>query len=431
MPWADRHRPDDLSDVILSENDRKKIVQWMENWLEGIRSKRSLVLHGPPGIGKTTVSLALANHFDIPVIEMNASELRNADSMKRIAKMASLYRDLFSAIEGKKGPDKIILIDEADNIFESRRSDTGGDYGGLTELLKIIRTTENPIILTLNDYYGFRRKGSGRQILEMSEVIALDPYKRKRTIEHREYKQRVMKRVSSILEEEGISIPLNVVETIVDRNDKDMRSILNDLESMQYLSGNPGSGSIELWERDQVKDIFKVLELTFWRFNYEELFQALYSSDVSPDEYLLWIDQNLSQVATDPVDLADAYDYLSNADKFRGRIMKKQHYEFMAHIQEIAGGLRSVILRSDRKYVRFFPPQYLIKMGRLRQARAGRKSATEKLSRVMHCSRDMVADQFWFFRELYKNDRKAFESFASRTMMTEEERNIILGRKSR
>lgn len=431
MPWADRYRPGTMDGVILSEADRKRILQWMENWLNGSRSKRSLVLHGPPGIGKTTVSHALANQFGLTVIEMNASELRNADSMKKIAKLASLYRDLFSSVEGKKGPDKIILIDEADNIFESRRSDTGGDYGGLTELLRIIRTTENPIILTMNDYYGFRRKSSGKQILDMSEVVALDPYKRKRTIEHREYKQRVLRRISEILEAEGMSIPLNVIETVVDRNEKDMRSILNDIESMQYLSGGGGSGRFELWERDQVKDIFKVLELTFWNFNYEELFKALYSSDVSPDEYLLWIDQNLSQVATDPSDLADAYDYLSNADIYRGRVIRKQHYEFLAHIQEVAGGLRSVILKSERKYIRFFPPQFLIKMGRLRQSRAGRKAAMEKLSRVLHCSRDMAAGQLWFFRELYKNDRKAFESFSNRILLTEEERNIILGRKAR
>ncbi len=431
MPWADRYRPKNMSDVILSENDRKRIVKWIEDWISGSRTKRALVLHGPPGIGKTTVSHALANEFGLNVIEMNASELRNAESMKRIAKMASLYRDLFSSLEGKTGPDKIILIDEADNIFESRRSDTGGDYGGLSELLRIIKGTENPIILTMNDYYGFRRKAAGRQILETSEVVALDPYKRKRSIEHREYKQRVLGRISRILELEEVSIPLNIVEAVVDRNEKDMRSILNDLESMLYLSEGTGPGQFELWERDSVKDIFKVLELTFWNFNYEELFRALYSSDVSPDEYILWIDHNLPQVATDPYDLADAYDYLSNADVFKGRVIRKQHYAFMAHVQEIAGGLRSVIRRSERKYVRYFPPQYLIKMGRLKQARGARRAVHEKLSRVMHCSRDLAGSQFWMFRELYKHDRKAFESLSSRLMLTEEERNILLGRKGK
>lgn len=431
MPWADRYRPSDLDEVILSQGDKVRILKWMENWIDGSRSKRSLVLYGPPGIGKTTVSLAIANQFDLQIIEMNASELRNAENMKRVAKMASLYRDLFASIENRKGPDKVILIDEADNIFESRRADTGGDFGGLTELLRIIRSTENPIILTMNDYYGFRRKASGRQILEVSEVVALDPYKRRKTIEHREFKQRLLHRLSYIMDSEGISIPLNVVETIVDRNEKDIRSTLNDLESMRYISGRAGSGYFELWERDQVKDIFKVLELTFWNFNYEQLFAALYSSDVSPDEYLLWIDQNLSQVATDPLDLSRAYDFLSNSDIFRGRIIRKQHYGFMAHVQEIAGGLRSVMTNSERKYVKFYPPQFLIKMGRLRMSRSARKSLQQKISRILHCSNEEAGKQLWFFKEMYRQERNAFESISNRLMLTEEERNIILGRKAK
>ena len=60
--------------------------------------------------------------------------------MKKIALMASEYRDLLE--DNSKTPDRLILIDEADNRFEARNKSTGGDTGGMSELLDIIKNTK-------------------------------------------------------------------------------------------------------------------------------------------------------------------------------------------------------------------------------------------------------------------------------------------------
>ena len=164
--WNDFYRPTSLDDTLMANDIRIKIKGWVESWQRGEVTKNALILWGDPGLGKTTTAFAIANEFGVHVIEMNASDLRDRQSIKNIAGLASIYMDLFS-IE-KKGFSKVILMDEADNINDSRSKNGSSDTGGMNELLNVIKNTRNPIILTMNDYYGFRRKSGGSDIINNS-----------------------------------------------------------------------------------------------------------------------------------------------------------------------------------------------------------------------------------------------------------------------
>ncbi len=84
----------------------------------GITPPKGVLLHGPPGTGKTMIAKALAQETNSTFIELVGSEL----VQKFIGEGAKLVKDLFE-LARKKGP-SIIFIDEIDAIG-ARRIDTG------------------------------------------------------------------------------------------------------------------------------------------------------------------------------------------------------------------------------------------------------------------------------------------------------------------
>lgn len=84
----------------------------------GINPPKGVLLHGPPGTGKTMIAKALAKQTNATFIELVGSEL----VQKFIGEGAKLVKDLFE-LARKKAP-TIIFIDELDSIA-ARRIETG------------------------------------------------------------------------------------------------------------------------------------------------------------------------------------------------------------------------------------------------------------------------------------------------------------------
>ena len=88
----------------------------------GIDPPSGVLLHGPPGTGKTMLAKAVANQTDATFIKMAGSEL----VQKFIGEGARLVRDLFE-MAAEREP-AIIFIDEIDAIASKRtESKTSGD----------------------------------------------------------------------------------------------------------------------------------------------------------------------------------------------------------------------------------------------------------------------------------------------------------------
>jgi replication factor C large subunit len=132
-------RPRKVDDVVNQDEAKKVLIPWIEEWASGrVPSKRTVLLWGPPGVGKTSLVEALARTYDFEVVELNASDFRRKQDVERIVGAAATRRSLF-----KKG--YIILLDEVDGIAGRE------DYGGVEAINRIIDYTRNPIVMTAND----------------------------------------------------------------------------------------------------------------------------------------------------------------------------------------------------------------------------------------------------------------------------------------
>lgn len=103
--WTERYRPHTIDDVILPER-HKSIFKKM---VEEKSIPESILLIGPPGVGKTTLARAMLDEIDCDYIVINGSLEGNIDTLRnKIGEFASSV--------SFKGGRKVVLIDEADYI---------------------------------------------------------------------------------------------------------------------------------------------------------------------------------------------------------------------------------------------------------------------------------------------------------------------------
>ena len=98
--WVEKYRPKKIADVIGNEEAKATFIEWLKSKR---RSKKAVLLYGPPGVGKTALVNAAANEFGFRVIEMNASDTRTEKAINKVAEPATSYvaLDTFSATKAK------------------------------------------------------------------------------------------------------------------------------------------------------------------------------------------------------------------------------------------------------------------------------------------------------------------------------------------
>ncbi len=260
MSLVEKYRPKKFSDFVGQEAAIKAVKEFIRDFPK----KKALLLHGPAGSGKTSLALALANELNYELFELNSSDVRNRASLEEKLKPASQQSSLF-----KKG--KILLMDEVDGV-------TGTEYGGISELARLIDSTSYPIVMTCNDVWQ-SKLAPIRARAKLVEVKALDI-------------GTIVSLLSRICEAEHINKDPRFLKQIAIKSQGDLRAAINDLES--YANVETGLNIDEL--RDREENIFNILRRLFKeRDSFLDLFDK---SDLSLDEIMLWIEENIKGLQT-------------------------------------------------------------------------------------------------------------------------------------
>ncbi|MDQ3952750.1 MAG: AAA family ATPase, partial [Actinomycetota bacterium] len=123
----DRATPEDRvtwEDVVLPDDTREQLMDLVNVFAEpelarslGIEAPPGILLHGPPGTGKTTVARAMATEIDASFYETSAADLLSKWAGESEEKVARLFT------KARANRPSIIFIDEIDGLLRTRTAD--------------------------------------------------------------------------------------------------------------------------------------------------------------------------------------------------------------------------------------------------------------------------------------------------------------------
>jgi replication factor C large subunit len=263
------------------------------------------------------------------------------------------------------------------------------DRGGLTELLMLIEKSAYPILITANDIWNKKFN----LLRKKSEVVALKELDYKDTL----------KILDEISKKEDLTISTQVLISISVKARGDVRAAINDLQVYSQLNDVEIGKVIN--ERNKEESIFVALKHIFKNKNIDEKMIGVYDEVNMPiDQIFLWIEENIP-LEYKGEDLAKAYDALSLADVFRGRIYRKQHWRFMVYEYFLLGAGIAASKKYNRSdYTQYKKPTRILKIWLANQRFAKKKTICQKYAKRTHTSTKRAMKDFLLIKEIIQNE---------------------------
>jgi len=135
----------------------------------------------------------------------------------------------------------------------------------------------------------------------------------------------------------------------------------------------------------------------------------------------LWIDENLPREYKNPKELAEAYEALSRADVYMGRIRRRQHWRLLAYANTmLTAGVAVAKKQKYPSFVGYAPTTRILKLWRAGQKYQQRKSIAKKLAAKSHTSTRKAITTMSYFPMLFRDKALAFK-LAEELKLEEEE----------
>jgi len=347
--WTEKYRPSTLSEIRGNNSARDELREWAQNWPD---DGTAVVVHGSPGVGKTSAAHALAADMDWAVIELNASNQRTASVIERVAGEAAKSGTLTEGSSGRK----LIILDEADNLHGNV------DRGGAAAITRLVKDAAQPVVLLANEFY------------EMSNGLR----NACEEIEFRDVSKRsIVPVLRDLCRREDVAYEDDALEALAKKNSGDLRSAINDLQALATQTERLETDDVVTGERDRSTDIFEFLDQLIKEKDAQAARQASFDVDETPDDLINWIEDNVPKDFSG-TELASAYDFLANADRWLGRVRASQNYSYWRYASDnMTAGVAASRQEQKGGWTRYGPPSYWSKLGRSR----GKRNTRDHIAR--------------------------------------------------
>lgn len=249
--WTVRYAPQQVTQICGNKAQVDKLSRWLRAFPKSQKTKfkmpgpdgsgtfRAVMIHGPPGVGKTTAAHLIAKLEGYDIVESNASDTRSKKlvetGLKGVLSTTSLM-GYFGTASGN-GVDaskkKLVLImDEVDGM-------SAGDRGGVGALAGVCKRSQVPMILICNE----RKQPKMRPF----DFVTYDLPFRRPTVDQ------IRSRMMTIAYREGLKIPPNVVNALIEGSGADIRQVVNMISTAKLdaknLTYEDGKDMSKAWEK--------------------------------------------------------------------------------------------------------------------------------------------------------------------------------------
>ena len=384
--WVEKYRPKKIEDIVGNEEAKATFI----DWIKGKRktAKKAVLLYGPPGVGKTALVNAAAREFSFNLIEMNASDTRSEKAVNAIAKPATSYMALDAFSGETKGKGNLLFLDEVDGIAGNE------DRGGVSAIIEIIEKSLVPIIMAAND----------------PDIDKLRPLKKVCLLIR--FHQTRIPLVIALLQKicllEHIKAEFEALEHIAQNSKGDVRSAINDLQSLSEenhvltLQDTMGLSS-----RNKDISMDETLRGFFSAKSIDEASSLLFRSSVDYDEFLMSVSDNLPKRYTNPDELAAAYEFVSSADMYRGRI-GTENWHLLKYFYNALSQAAAVAPQSYKPFELISPPIRIITLFWTKGKRSMLEAICGKIGVRCHVSHVIAKRDFVpFIKEILQKQKSS------------------------
>ena len=260
--FVDKYKPKSFVDLLSDDTVNKQVLSWLGEWKRNIGAsaaptdaslnKKILLIGGPPGVGKSALIDVCCRHFKFQVVESSsASDDRGRALMQKLITDVCSSRSVIDASKPQ-----VLVIEEVDGD-----ECTAADL--LTDIMrKHPETIKRPVICVCNDVY----KKNLRNFRDCCTVVQMGPPRALRLGE----------KIKAICQGEGIRIESLAIDRLVLLCERDIRSVLNQLQTLVYRLGRDelikvpdvmkyvgSSGSTDAAVKDNQKSELELMQLIF------------------------------------------------------------------------------------------------------------------------------------------------------------------------